>query len=219
MDITKVELAKVRVRFAQKALIAQMQQHTQRHVDSVRLLQRKEEALAARVQLDMRAHRQLLGQSRVVGLNTQQLVRPNVMIVHSVSNVWTSRPRLLVLLAFTPSTWLLVRWQATVLLFLRSPPGKMKASIIARNAQQVASANVAIWRQCPVHRGTMRCLGQQRVQLAQSAICARRQHRLLHSVSWACIRMKRVRASASSAQMDTSAQIRRASQLPAQSVK
>lgn len=216
MDITKVQLAKVRARFAQKALIAQIQLHTRRHVGSVSLLPRKEEALAAHAQLGMRAHRQLLGQSRADEPNTQQLVRPNVMIVHSVSNVWTSRARLLVLLAFTPSTWLLVQWQAAV---RRSPPGKMKASIIARNVQQAASANVAIWRRCPAHRGTMRCLGQRRVQLARSAICARRQHRLLHSVSWACIRMKRVRAFASSAKTDPSAQIRRAPQLPAQSVK
>ena len=145
---------------------------------------------------------QLLGQSRADEPNTQQLVRPNVMIVHSVSNVWTSRARLLVQLAFTPSTWLLVQWQAAV---RRSPPGKMKASIIARNVQQAASANVTIWRQCPAHRGTMRCLGQQHAQLAQSAICARRQHRLLPSVSWACIRMKRARAFASSALTDPSA--------------
>ena len=202
MDITKVQLAKVRAQFAQKALPAQMQLHTRRHVGSVSLLQQKEEALAARAQLDMRAHWQLLGQSRADEPNTQQLVRPNVMIVHSVSNVWTSRARLLVQLAFTPSTWLLVQWQAAV---RRSPPGKMKASIIARNVQQAASANVTIWRQCPAHRGTMRCLGQQHVQLAQSAICARRQHRLLHSVSWACIRMKRARAFASSALTDPSA--------------
>ena len=87
MDIIKVQLAKVRAQFAQKALIVQMQLHTRRHVGLVGLLQRKEEALAARAQLDMRAHRQLLGQSPVDEPNTLLLARPNVMIVHSVSNV------------------------------------------------------------------------------------------------------------------------------------
>lgn len=109
MDITRVQLAKVRAQFALKALLAQMQQRTRRHVGSVSLLQRREEALAARAQLDMRAHRQLPGQSRADEPSTQPLVRPNVMIVHSVSNVWTLRARLLVLLAFTPSMWLLVQ--------------------------------------------------------------------------------------------------------------